>query len=663
MSPQLRLPGVDPSHQIQPSARRRTPTFWVRRLCVLRELKPGAELIVREVTLRRGLNIVWAPAYSPVGDNTLFQNGVAGHTAGKTTFCRLLRHILGEPVFATEATRRRLRIAFPTGWVVAEVVVGDELWTVARPFSVGAHPFCVRGGTVEDATDGTSRQQYQLFLEALGDAAVSDLSAGRFPANDAPVRWDHVLPWLSRDQECRYSDFLEWRHSSSQSEAPALNVDERQFVVRAVLGLISDEERAEQQTNARLVATKKEAALLAPLLSHQAEVDHRRVVMALGVDLAPVSTPLFGSEARAEIDRRTEILDSSERQYALRDQRADLRNALEQAVSLEANAKRDLDDVDAALAFERETLKQLAGAGQAELLVNLPPPREYCGVRMSVARENECPLAGSRPIAVSERRSDRSAADEVEDLRVRVQRLEAALTVQRDAMERAGTATRLARRDFMAAATAFEEERGRIVSERAQVTHIERLIRHAEEGQASANEQTEVLASMDSEIDDCYRRQEQLRLQGRAMIDRLSATFDYVVRAILGDDVTGRVDTTGRSIALVVEEHGERESAAIETVKLLAFDLAAMVTSAEGRGSFPRFLIHDGPREADMASDIYDRLFLFVREFEKCFDAEPSFQYIVTTTTAPPSECAMEPTLRLTLAGVPAMDRFLRCDL
>lgn len=663
MSPQLRLPGLNPPHQLQLSADRPAPALWVRRLQILRELKAGAEHIVRDLELRRGLNIVWAPSHQPIGDNTLFQSGVAGHTAGKTMFCRLVRHVLGEHGFATDGTRRRVREKLPTGWVVAEVVVGDEQWVVGRPFTIGSHSFCIRGGTIPQATDGSSRTEYQVFLDAISDQTISKLSAARFPASDEPIHWDHVLPWLSRDQECRYADFLEWRHSSSDSETPSLNVDERQFVMRSVLGLISDAERTEQQTNAQLVVRKKEAALREPLLAHQARVDHGRVSKILGIELAPPSTPLFGSQARAELDRRMAELDALERDIALTDQRSELRSVLDAAIAFEVNARRDLQDIENLLVLERTTLQQLAGNSQAALLVDLPPSRDFCGVRMSVAREHGCPLATSRPVALAEHRSERTAEEELQAHRSRVQSLEAAVQTQGQTVAKAVSATSIARQNLLRLSTEFEEARGRVLSERAQLAQIARLVHQAEEAWAGAAEHAEAVVRIDREINESYGRQEQLRHDGREAVERFSTTFDYVVRAILGDEVSGRVDTSGRSLSLVVEEHGERDSAAIATVKLLAFDLAALIASAEGRGTFPRFLIHDGPREADMASDIYDRLFILARELEKCFENEPSFQYIVTTTTPPPVECAAEPWLRLTLSGVPAEERFLRCDL
>ena len=64
-----------------------------------------------------------------------------------------------------------------------------------------------------------------------------------------------------------------------------------------------------------------------------------------------------------------------------------------------------------------------------------------------------------------------------------------------------------------------------------------------------------------------------------------------------------------------------------------------------------------------MAPDIYERLFLLMHELERYFDGEPSFQYILTTTTQPQDKFLRERWLRLKLADMPAEERFLRRDL
>jgi hypothetical protein len=55
------------------------------------------------------------------------------------------------------------------------------------------------------------------------------------------------------------------------------------------------------------------------------------------------------------------------------------------------------------------------------------------------------------------------------------------------------------------------------------------------------------------------------------------------------------VEFSGRSIVLSLEYHGKLTSAAIESIKIIAFDIAAMLSSVEGVGFHPRLLIHDGP--------------------------------------------------------------------
>jgi hypothetical protein len=574
---------------------------------------------------------------------------------------------LGEHGFATEKTRKRIRDKFPAGWVVAEIVVAGTAWVVARPFGVGAHPFCIPGGTLEQAFDGGGRLNYQAFLDAIADATVGGLPSKAFPASDEPVRWEHILPWLSRDQECRFADFLEWRHSSSGADSPSLTVEERQFVLRSVLGLITEQERQEQQKNARLLAQRRDAAQREPLLSHQANVDHSRVSELLGVELDPPASGLFGNQARIELERRTDDLGRRISVLTSSDRRADLRATLEQAIESETNARRDVRDTDARLTAESVAVEQLTaramGDGQAALLAALPPPSDYCNVPMSLARERDCPLAVSRPIDLAAKRSERTAAQELDDHRVLVASLQSVVEEKRQAYAHAEARTHVARKAFLSAATSYDEQRGLHLEEGARLAHVGRLVRDAEEAWNRSMEHSEAVKTIGSEIEASYARQDQIRNESREALERFSATFDYVVRAVIGDEVEALVDTSGRSLSLVVEHHGERDSAALATVKLLAFDLAAMTESVQGRGSFPRFLIHDGPREADMAPDIYERLFLYARQLEACFVGDPSFQYIVTTTTRPPTAFLEEPWLRMTLGGVPAEERLLRCDL
>ena len=169
MDATMRLPGLNPTQQITAAADRKTPVIWVRQLIVFRELKPGDEHIARRIVLRPGFNILWAKPSAAERDE-LFHSGLPGHTAGKTTFCRLLRYALGEPTFGTKVAQNSIRRKFGSGWVIAEVVVGDVLWLVGRPLGVGAHPFAVRDCSVEHLFDKQLHKgEFGDYLEGWPD--------------------------------------------------------------------------------------------------------------------------------------------------------------------------------------------------------------------------------------------------------------------------------------------------------------------------------------------------------------------------------------------------------------------------------------------------------------------------------------------------------------
>ena len=576
--------------------------------------------------------------------------------------------MLGDGSFAPDGVKRRIRSKLPNAWVTAEIFVGDVPWIVARPLGIGPRSFYLRDRTIEHVADTSAeRGEYKEFVEALAKETTESLSSKKFPSTDKDkaVGWEHVLPWLIRDQDCRFADFLEWRHSASGSEAPALNAEERQFLVRTVLGLVSDAERVELQRNAQLVASKDEAARTAPLLRHQADTDRQRLLSVFGKDLPLVATPLFGSMARAELEARRADLAKRKQALEKSDRQEEIRTALEDAKDHHGALKEKLKSAEERLESVQGTVSQLAGTGQSGLLATLPPARDFCNVPLRVAHENGCPLAVGRPVDITGKRSERAAAEELADERTVALVLQQEVARIQKEIEAAEQATVKARRELLAASTAYVEAQGKLREERAKQDHVGQLIEAAESAAKDAASKTDSIKSFIRDTEESYARQDKIREANRAAIHRFSARFDYLVRALIGDQVTGRVEASGRSLSLTVDERGERDSTAIATVKLLAFDLAAVVASIEGDGVFPRFLVHDGPREADMAPDVYERLFLLAQEIEKCFKGEPAFQYIVTTTTTPPEKFIERnaPWLRLQLSGLPARERLLRQDL
>jgi hypothetical protein len=133
---------------------------------------------------------------------------------------------------------------------------------------------------------------------------------------------------------------------------------------------------------------------------------------------------------------------------------------------------------------------------------------------------------------------------------------------------------------------------------------------------------------------------------------------------VLGKEVSAKFTAYADYIDLNVECRGDRESSATSTVQILAFDLAALLLAAEGESFHPGLLIHDSPREADMAPDVYQRFFLYLKEVEKAYgDRQPNFQYIITTTEPPPEDVIKKPWLIARLDASNPETRLLGVDL
>lgn len=540
-------------------------------------------------------------------------------------------------------------------------MVGDVLWSVVRPFGVGPHPFAVRDAGLDTALEEGRGAPFHEFVQAI-DEAVFERPLF-FPEDATSVLWTHVLPWLSRDQECRYANFLEWRSPSSDSDSPALTVDERQFLLRALLGVMSEEERREQAVHAQLVAEKKRISERVPLLEHQAETDLRRVRDVLHLDGEVRIGRLFWSLAEGELARRRSALDEREREIHESDIRQQHREILEQAIRTETQAKRAFDEMERAYSYEKAQLEAADGQSALDQLVQLPPPPDYCNVPMKVARHQGCPLAVGRPIHLQEHRAKRATESELAERRANLERLEEVVKQAKAAYESAKRDTDRARGELQDAEDKFMEARVAVARERATLAEFERLIRNAEQAEAEAARLRNRLQELEADIRQSQGRQEEFRVASRVALGHLSRAFDRVVQALLGRSVRGAVKLSGRSLTLAIEAHGDRDSAAIATVKLLAFDLAALICGIEGHGSVPRFLMHDGPREADLSPDVYERLFLLAGELEHAGGGEPVFQYILTTTTPPPKAFQGLPFLRLQLAGTPARSRLMGQDL
>lgn len=595
MSMQLELfPGLDaapaaPAGPVQ-------PRLWIKRLVIWE--RPGE--VLREVTLRRGLNVIWSPdpgaaAAVPGSD------GESGHGAGKSLFCRLLRYCLGEESFGPDALRARVVSQLEHGHVGAELSIAGRDWAVVRSLGRQRRHLAREGATAEALLAETDASAgLEPMLDAIRREVLPPDLDEVLPGGHALRAWLYALAWLSRDQECRYARLLDWRSARTDSRSPALRLSRQDAsdVLRTLVGAMSAAEARLRARRAAVEDQKQGASRQARRLELLIDESHARV--------RGVIAEALGAGGKAGERNGKAMLESGPIGLAaLRKQaEAALRKAGEGDDGLgdglgDGVPEENLGD---ALGDDRGGGKQGTEAGGAVCpLCGGPAPR-------SLAHDTAAPA----PAKPAPRRPARQ---------------------QHARRERWFRARRLLE----------------------QVDELDDLTR-------ALTEARETAARMDEELGTLQERQEAHRRQHARVVARLSALYDSVVKGIAGHRARARLDLTGRGIAARVELGGDRETVAMDSLKTLAFDIAALLLSLEGHGATPAFLIHDSPREADLGLSLYHRLFRFMAAQEPAGE-EPPFQYIITTTTEPPEELREQPYLVARLGGADARERLLRRDL
>ncbi len=657
-----RTTGFKPSESLQ------EPRIWVRELRVYRVLAPGASNLLRRIPLRRGLNILWARPRQRLANGQGYASGVSGHGTGKTTFCRFIRHLLGEGSFGNDDQRARLRETFPEGWLVGEVVLNGTPWIVCRPFKIGAAPYVYRNRTLDALFAGDDgRESFKTYETELTRLLAEPLPVASFATSPTPIEWPHLLQWLTRDQECRFSGLVELRHSDSDSHAPDMNVDDRHFLFRAVLGLIDTNEQAELEKNQTYLRHKNDAEKNAPLLRFRGDSVCERLRAAhpdfradlAGAEFLQAVADEWTSRAKATAKQ----LESFEPSATLKQARTDsviARSALQTAEKREHAIRGQLLTLNQQL---RQLRHEPSAAADAELAAWFKEREAdadaMCGHTLAAAIEHECPLAIGRKLPAE--KSQTAPLDTTAEIaRITAQQAEATVQLERVRLLIAARRAAVTTADAaLQKATAVDD--GLRAGFSRQLADEEGIAAEARRAHADKLESDRLAASIaewEAKIRRSQEIQATLREKNSAVLSAFSEAFGRVARAILeNEEMKSEIRFRGRKIQPTLKDGIDLTSAALETLKIICFDLAALVSGIEGRGLHPLFHIHDGPREADLDASIYQNIFHLIRSLEEAYGQRtPAFQYIVTTTEQPPEELLrapwlLDPTLDASVPG------------
>lgn len=633
------------------------PALWVRRLTLWKA--PGEP--VRDIELRPGLNFIWSPDPADMGDQG--KSDELGHGAGKTLFCRLLRYCLGEERFAPDPQRLSIGTAFLNGWVSAEVMLKGRPWAVLRPLGVGRAHFAVE--------DALPVQLFERMGEPTGMAPLLDtierqiLStrvARLMPVEGKHDAWRVALAWLTRDQECRFDHALDWRAAESDSDSPTRSMSRSrlQDALRVLLAAISPEEMELQlAANAQGEAHR---AKLQESARWQWNCEQLRTELLRGLNLPASTVPegqlgidLLRQTARQKLAQAAKVdpaVDVSEL--------SDLRQRTRDAAQAVAELEKQSAVLSNSLPLHESLLRQLRAelpASSARVRDAEVPSCKICEVPIDRALAEGCKLSHKLPDLAGLRRRQQELEGQIAAKAAEIETVKQQAAATQGQLPSART-TRDTLREALTKAERLSDRRSSAWGQsRRHLDDIQRL-----ERAWAAWEQAQTQAfRLQEEIDAKRERLAAFRDQQANVFASVSTFFDAVIRAVVGPSASGRISLDGNGLKLAVQWGGERSTAAIESLKVIAFDLAVLCMSMEGATRLPAFLVHDSPREADLGLSVYHRLFDLVSGLEGA--STSAFQYIVTTTTQPPPKFQKQPWLRLELRGAPPEERLLRCDL
>ena len=550
--------------------------------------RPGGP-VLRTLTLRRGMNVFWSPG---------------GHGTGKSLLCGMIRYVLGDSSYADQETRGRLLAALPEAVVQAEVLSAGERWAIQRALN-GRRDAAIAGADLS-ALQGVGG--FEAWLRRLDDLIPEEIATEL--GEEHP--WQYALAWLTREQGCRLAHLLDWRVPTAESgQSQNRLVGHR--VVSALLGAkTEDASMRPRQLREQLNTLRREIkqaqdslgvrAATGVLFTRGDAVQER--IEAVQQELAALSPRLSGSRG-GEVERL-----SAKEQETLSDVRAHEDGALQ--ARTRAALLESLTDAAA------QHSQSLRGA-QAALPSALQP-----------GLDDACSVAEAT--AAAHRAAHADAVNTANAHAASLQTLRSALSETQAWLHQA--------RDQSIQAARREERRLHRIEDQLEV--LQKKMADEERLQNDLAEAEEA-----HRLGLSLRRQ---RIAEAGALQRAGQHFGFIARQLLGAQGEGRLRFRADRIEAALQHPRHGASGALQPLSVLAFDLAALCQSIEGQAHLPALLLHDSPREADLSEALYARVFHAVRAIEEQCPALP-FQYVLTTTSAPPPVFQQEPWLRHTFTS------------
>lgn len=650
----------------------KSPTIWVERIAIIKAINPLE--IVRDISFTHGLNIVWG-IEMPENPEDASPLILSGHSVGKTTLCRLIRYGLGEQHFGSELQEKAIRNIFETGGICAKVNIENSAWIIYRPFAKNKKSKADRKDDFESVLRGDlPSQSFDAYLDALTKSTINAFPKANLPETNSSYAWTDLLSWLSRDQESRFRTTWEWRSPRSESHERTLKKNQALYLMRIVLGLIHEEEVKIRKhvEDLRFKASQLEGSII----KKRAEPLQKKRECEL------IVSGIIGQK-RENLDNDPESflsLESLTKGYidTSRKNQNDLRlqvNELDMDILLlQVSIKSYEDEIDRLrvelnLTTETTSNSFVDYSGKIDKLENSRGGKcTYGGIKFKdcnhfidylkrlKTKQLEWERVNSRPL-------NKESKEE-----------QLAILCSIDSELQNG------RQDYIQSIAARNEKQTEKRQKEQELSVLQNSVEAVEgylrnyltyrdicEGKIENSELKNLNDLADETASDIAKNETHL-LKFKSDYDfnlqSMTNIYDTLIKEILSDSFSGTVQLPGGELQFGIKEDAGFHGEAVETLSLVIADIASML-SAGLMGYHPGFLLHDSPREADLDRHIYDRYFNAILQITNLLGGaeKAPFQYIVTTTSAPPKNLQESKTVRVKLTGYPPTEMLWRRSL
>ncbi len=637
------------------------PHIWIRRLVIVDKLAAKA-IVLRRVHFRCGINIITTEPRQPDDAKPV------GHSVGKSLLIRLIRYCLGDSQYCTDNLRQKVISKVENAYVLATFRIAGNDWVVARPLGLefgSRHAWCAQSSHLRDLLFKDKRQPYSYFLDAVNVATSRCYTDIELPQAGRFAEWKDLLGWICRDQDCHFSHHAEWRFREAESGPRVLSKDDAYLVMRMAMGLLGPEETGLIKEHRKLLKqsaeAQKELADLEPQVTY-AESQWRRLIPELAKSPLVQSLPdALDAMAQNEQKSLQQLLEEEmKRCRADFDARQNERNDLARQIGA---LEQELKQLQTDKATQQTMLEGLEKdvVDQAKESLGLGGFNCDFYPTKAAAFAAGCPgkTALQLPLASPERTvcidacKGRMAAIDVkmQSLLRRVGEIDGKVTSAQQALTDAQNALQKLNEQLSAKIGMWEDR--------------ESQAKKLKEARAELARKRNEMPKLTARVKDSQEFLAASRDRLGKTLSELSHYYTILLRRTITPEAQGTVTVDGNGLhpepGLSVADSG---TTLREYADVLSFDVACLTAAVCGFGYLPRIWMHDSPRQADSEEQLYHSLLRFFRDLEASYSngIKPTFQYILTTTSAPPAELNIAPYVRLRLHAREPAGKLLKID-